>query len=99
MWRQGGRGRQQGRNQGQWPGNGPFSHLPPWQRPGWIYGPGSCWTINQRNLQSVPKISNQSRVPPEQPLPYVSFCQSCGEPLVPNARYCSACGVAVDRHR
>jgi hypothetical protein len=23
-----------------WPGNGPFSNLPPWQRPGWIYGFG-----------------------------------------------------------
>jgi len=22
----------------QWPGRGPFSHLPPWQRPGWKYG-------------------------------------------------------------
>ena len=25
---------------GRWPGRGPFSHLPPWQRPGWIYGFG-----------------------------------------------------------
>ena len=23
---------------GPWPGRGPFSYLPPWQRPGWIYG-------------------------------------------------------------
>ncbi|MGQ9680494.1 MAG: DUF5320 domain-containing protein [Candidatus Bathyarchaeia archaeon] len=23
-----------------WPGAGPFSHLPPWQRPGWVYGYG-----------------------------------------------------------
>ncbi|MGD2142772.1 MAG: DUF5320 domain-containing protein [Candidatus Bathyarchaeota archaeon] len=22
---------------GRWPGRGPFSHLPPWQRPGWLY--------------------------------------------------------------
>ncbi len=22
----------------QWSGNGPFRHLPPWQRPGWAYG-------------------------------------------------------------
>jgi hypothetical protein len=28
---------------GPWPGNGPFSHLPPWERPGWIYGRGYCW--------------------------------------------------------
>ena len=25
---------------GPWPGRGPFSYLPPWQRPGWIYGGG-----------------------------------------------------------
>ena len=24
----------------QWPGRGPFSHLPPWQRPGRMYGRG-----------------------------------------------------------
>lgn len=27
---------------GPWPGRGPFSHLPSWQRPRWVYGPGSC---------------------------------------------------------
>jgi hypothetical protein len=26
-----------------WPGRGPFSHLPPWERPGWLYGRGACW--------------------------------------------------------
>ena len=26
------------RNFNQWPGNGPFSNLPPWQRPGQRYG-------------------------------------------------------------
>ncbi|MBS7631418.1 DUF5320 domain-containing protein [Candidatus Bathyarchaeota archaeon] len=35
-WR--GRGRT-----GTWPGAGPFSNLPPWQRPGWVYGYGR-WT-------------------------------------------------------
>lgn len=25
-----------------WPGHGPFSHLPPWQRPGWLWR-GRCW--------------------------------------------------------
>jgi hypothetical protein len=25
-----------------WPGAGPYSHLPPWQRPGWLYGRGAC---------------------------------------------------------
>ena len=23
---------------GPWPGRGPFSDLPPWRRPGWVYG-------------------------------------------------------------
>ncbi len=36
--------------QGAWPGNGPFRHLPPWERPGWIYGPGSCWTLGLRGV-------------------------------------------------
>jgi hypothetical protein len=27
-----------GQNQGQYPGRGPFSNLPPWQRPGWGRG-------------------------------------------------------------
>ena len=30
---------------GPWPGRGPFSYLPPWQRPGWLYGPGACWWL------------------------------------------------------
>ncbi|MEM3545948.1 MAG: hypothetical protein QW547_02385 [Candidatus Bathyarchaeia archaeon] len=28
---------------GPWPGRGPFSYLPPWQRPGWTFGRGWCW--------------------------------------------------------
>jgi len=28
-----------------WPGRGPFSNLPPWQRPGWLYGRGTCWYL------------------------------------------------------
>ena len=23
---------------GPWPGHGPFSYLPPWERPGWVLG-------------------------------------------------------------
>ena len=30
---------------GPWPGRGPFSYLPPWQRPGWIFGRGACWYL------------------------------------------------------
>lgn len=30
---------------GAWPGRGPFSNLPPWERPGWLYGPGACWRL------------------------------------------------------
>jgi hypothetical protein len=30
---------------GPWPGRGPFSYLPPWMRPGWVYGPGACWRL------------------------------------------------------
>ncbi len=33
------------RLQGPWPGRGPFSHLPPWERPGWLYGRGACWRL------------------------------------------------------
>ena len=45
-----GRGRGRGGGRGPYPGNGPFAHLPPWERPGWLYGPGSCWTLGYRNL-------------------------------------------------
>lgn len=30
---------------GAWPGRGPFSYLPPWMRPGWLYGRGACWWL------------------------------------------------------
>jgi hypothetical protein len=40
-WRWFGRGR--GGWLGPWPGRGPFSDLPPWERPGWVYGRGACW--------------------------------------------------------
>ena len=35
----------------QWPGRGPFSHLPPWQRPGRAYGGrgyGRGWNVDPR---------------------------------------------------
>ncbi len=30
---------------GNWSGNGPYSNLPPWQRPGWLYGRGACYYL------------------------------------------------------
>ena len=27
---------------GGWPGFGPYCDLPPWERPGWVYGRGAC---------------------------------------------------------
>lgn len=32
-----------GWGRGPYPGNGPWSYLPPWERPGWKYGRGWCW--------------------------------------------------------
>ncbi|MGQ9789006.1 MAG: hypothetical protein ACUVQM_06910 [Candidatus Hadarchaeaceae archaeon] len=40
---------------GPWPGRGPFSHLPPWERPSWLYGPGACWRL-YAPLPYVPEI-------------------------------------------
>ena len=40
---------------GSWPGRGPFSDLPPWERPGWVYGRGSCWRfLGDPYLQNYP---------------------------------------------
>jgi hypothetical protein len=36
-------GRGRGGWAGPWPGRGPFSYLPPCQRPGWWFGRGACW--------------------------------------------------------
>jgi hypothetical protein len=53
----GGNNRGRGRNQGNWPGNGPFRHLPPWERPGWIYGRGSCWYGTYSGVGSIPSTT------------------------------------------
>lgn len=41
-----------------YPGRGPFSHLPPWERPGWRYGRGACWYLygpyGQYNAPEIP---------------------------------------------
>jgi hypothetical protein len=49
-WRGRGRG---GGWVGLWPGRGPFSHLPPWQRPGWLYGRGACWWLSAPYVQTT----------------------------------------------
>ncbi len=42
-WTGGGWGRGwRGGGWGMWPGKGPFSFLPPWLRPGWLFGRGAC---------------------------------------------------------
>lgn len=51
-YRWGGRGR--GGWCGAWPGRGPFSDLPPWERPGWIYGRGACLRFGSPYLQNYP---------------------------------------------
>jgi hypothetical protein len=43
----------------QWPGNGPFSHLPPWQRPGRMYGGrgyGRRWATEPRACARFPGL-------------------------------------------
>jgi len=67
-WRGQGRG---GGWTGPWLGRGPFSYLPPWQRPGWLYGRGACWWLFAPYLQTtipqtlavVPPTSTQPTVP------------------------------------
>lgn len=60
MWR--GNYGNRGRSRGIWPGNGPFSHLPPWERPGWIYGRGSCWYGVYPNLGGASPINPQGEI-------------------------------------
>ena len=51
-----------GRGQGAWPGNGPFRHLPPWERPGWIYGRGACWYGVYPNIGTASPLDSQGDV-------------------------------------
>lgn len=40
---------------GNWPGRGPFSDLPPWERPGRLYGRGACYYIyGAPNMTPIP---------------------------------------------
>lgn len=46
-----------------WPGRGPWSHLPPWERPGWIYGRGWCcnWIRPQWYYPPFPSREDEIR--------------------------------------
>jgi hypothetical protein len=65
------RGQGRGGWSGPWPGKGPFSNLPPWQRPGWLYGRGACWWLFnpylQANTPQVPSIDQQTQISPTFP--------------------------------
>lgn len=67
-WRGQGRG---GGWSGPWPGRGPFSNLPPWQRPGWLYGRGACWWLFnpylQANTPQVSSVDQQTKISPTFP--------------------------------
>ena len=61
-WR--GRGRNRG-NYRIWPGNGPFNYLPPWQRPGWLYGRGACWRLYPNYYSTEQPDPDLAPVPPQ----------------------------------
>lgn len=44
-----------------WPGRGPFSNLPPWERPGWLNGRGACWYL-YRPQRTMPPIEPKDEV-------------------------------------
>ena len=60
------RGRGGGRA-GLWPGRGPFSYLPPWQRPGWLYGRGACWWLLSPYQTTPQAPAGVTPVPPIAP--------------------------------
>ncbi len=53
---------------GPWPGKGPWSYLPPWQRPGWYYGRGWCWYWYWNYLSQTGQLP-QTPPPPTPPIP------------------------------
>lgn len=60
-----GRGGGRGGGRGQWLGNGPFRNLPPWERPGWLYGRGSCWSLGYwsgTGRPTIPQVSTTTDV-------------------------------------
>ena len=64
--------RWRGRRNRNWLGRGPFSYLPPWQRPGWLYGKGACWRLVAPHLQTTtltdPESTTVPPIVPETPL-------------------------------
>jgi hypothetical protein len=64
-WRGHGRG---GSGRGLWPGHGPFSNLPPWQRPGWLYGRGACWWLYPYYTSPQLTTPDQTHAPSIAPL-------------------------------
>ncbi|MEM3607554.1 MAG: hypothetical protein QW238_01640 [Candidatus Bathyarchaeia archaeon] len=58
--------RRGGGRSGPWPGAGPFSHLPPWQRPGWLYGRWMQypWWVGYSGAPTQPAYN----LPPQVPL-------------------------------
>lgn len=46
-----------------WPGRGPFSNLPPWQRPGWVYGRGACWWLLDPKARTTMSTGPDSTIP------------------------------------
>jgi hypothetical protein len=70
---------------GPWPGRGPFSYLPPWQRPGWQYGRGACWWLYNPYLNPsvTPYIPNpkDSTQPPITELPKEEEIQMLDEQI------------------
>lgn len=56
------------RGAGRWPGYGPFSDLPPWQRPGRLYGRGACWWLYPYYMPKGQGASDQTPISPLPPI-------------------------------
>jgi hypothetical protein len=58
---------------GPWPGRGPFSNLPPWERPGWLYGRGSCGYLYSKYLQQdAPNAPNPAVISQPTTFPFAN---------------------------
>ena len=57
------------KNRGRWPGRGPFSHLPPWQRPGWLMRMGWFYPPYPAPLAPSMMPPTQSPMPTQGPMP------------------------------